>query len=314
MATEASGNLGVEMLSTTEVPSNTIIVSLPDIIVRGERIRLGMHTDSILTLLKTLDTLPDTDQLKVEGRVLNSNQKESLLEDPIYKFYLSGRMTRVLGSKDDVFVLPRDINLDSKEISSLLHTPFTPSILSQKIGYKVGYFSAREMINFWLSTCIINNFLPVIGGINEFKIGSETLSQDRLSQIRQQIVNAFIQQENSVSRSPINRAQLNGFQTFNIPSLLNNQLDTGRTDQIKNISDLIVGEKYKEMHQGKETGTTIKVLDNPYQKKGGWWVKVEQIFKDGYIYKTEISLADRGIVPYSPNNWNPTNFLIKDKS
>ena len=76
----------VEIIPSVETPSNTATVSLPDIEVGEKRIRLGMHTDSILTLLRTFNSLPDSNQVKIEGRILNLKQESLLLEDPVYNF------------------------------------------------------------------------------------------------------------------------------------------------------------------------------------------------------------------------------------
>jgi hypothetical protein len=91
------------------------------------------------------------------------------------------------------------------------------------------------------------------------------------------------------------------------------QIDSKNPNKIKKISDIIIGERYIEMRQGKKTGITVKILADPYQDKdGNWWVESEEIFEDGYTFKREISLADRGVVPYSSNWWNPVNSLVKE--
>jgi len=181
-----------EIPSSVEAPRYTTTVAFPKIPIEGEdmRLMLGMHTDSILTLLKTLNNLPDLDQIKIEGRVLTTKQQSLLVDDPIYNFYLLGRISRA-----SVLSFPEDLNIKPEEALSLFEIPFTPSILSDKIGHKNGYFSAKQLVFYWTETGLPNDLLPILGGINEFRIGSDTLLKERLFQITGQISQAFIEQE-----------------------------------------------------------------------------------------------------------------------
>ncbi len=315
---EAIDALNTEIPYSAETPRDIKIVALPNIVAGGRTMRLGMHTDSILTLLKTLKDLPDLDQLKIDGRVLTPKQKELLNNDPIYQFYISGRMVRALGRQEDIFLLPKGINLDSEKVASLLQTPFTPAVLSDKIGYETGYFSAESLVSQWQSSGYLNNFLLVMGGTNEFNIGSDTLSDERLSQIAEKLRQAFIEQESSTPNVTFKQQIINSFSHYGIGSLnlarsaplLDAQPVRKYSGQVKKLSEIVVGELYTEMHDNQNLGT-IKVVEAPHQdSNGGWWIKVEKN-SDGRTYTKEISLADRGIVPYNTNKWNPINLLVK---
>mgnify|MGYP000880599670 CR=1 FL=1 len=166
---DSSEGLKIEISNSGEIPSNVATVALPDIHVGDKRIRLGMHTDSIMTLFRTLEDLPDLDKIKIEGRILTPEQESELEKDPVYNFYLSGRTVRAAGKQEDIFVLPNDNKLNQEEVVLLLQTPFTPSVLSEKIGFKVGYFPAKQLVTNYLESYSPNSFLGIIGGINEFK-------------------------------------------------------------------------------------------------------------------------------------------------
>lgn len=329
---DSSEGLNRETPNFSEIPSHVKTVALPDIYVEDKRIRLGMHTDSVMTLLRTLENLPDLDKIKIEGRILTPAQESELMDDPVYNFYLSGRMVRATGQKEDIFVLPKENQLNQGEVATLLQTPFTPSVLSEKIGFKVGYFSAKQMIADYNSSFSPNDFLPIIGGINEFKIGSDVLSDNRLIEITEEIKRAFVKQEGLVPTPIFSPSILKNFQTFNVTPMLSNsqmninfanninsipklsdtQIDINNPDQIKNLSDITVGETYRAMHDGKP-GLQYKIVADPYQdKEDGWWVKVETFFPSGGSYIDDISLADNSVVPYSSGKWNPSNSLVKE--
>jgi hypothetical protein len=317
----------VEIPYSPEKPRNVEPVALPNIDVRGKTIRLGMHTDSILTLLKTLGNQPDLDQLKVEGRVLTPEQGKSLANDPTYLFYLSGRTTRATGEQGYIFLLPKNMNLKQEEVAALLQTPFTPAVLSKKIGYKTGYYSAKSLISELQSSGNVAKLLPIIGATNEFNIGSDTLNTERLSEISQEIMQAFKDQEALILQAMLSSKIINTFMNYNLgsiglrssaPALLDVQPPIAHPGQVRNISEIVVGETYVEMHDGQKGTSKIKILGSPYQDQGGdWWADVETTYKDGFIYKDKISMADGGIVPYTGSGralWNPSNCLIKETS
>lgn len=190
-----------------EVPRNTALVTLPSISADTIDIRLAMHTDSIQTFLRTLRTFPDLDQLRIEGRVLNEDQRKALEQSSKYKFYLSGRLTR------SGLLLPTSLRMTPETIAELLQSPFSPSSSEEDIGYKTGYFNAGDLVKQWISEGRPNDLLPIIGAINELHIGSDTLSPQRLFTMAASLHQAFVEQEESTQSL---RAQINNPPGFNL--------------------------------------------------------------------------------------------------
>lgn len=226
-----------------ETPRNTVLVQLPPI---NDRVRLGMHTDSIGTLLKALHRASETnpellDQLKIEGRILTGTQEAQLESSPIYQFYMRGRVTR------EQFILPDSLLFAPEKITILLQESFSPSSLKGEVGHKAGYFSARELVDQWLSDGMVNRLLPVLGGINEFRIGSDTLTPERLAEVSGLLFQAFIDQEASKSQQPLAASSLAGFKFYSLSNL--NLIN-------KNNSEFIL--KKTNLHDDSYNKTIIK--------------------------------------------------------
>ncbi len=185
---------GKEISASFETPRETSLVVLPPIKTgtEGFNIRLGMHTDSMGTLLRFLRQLPDSDQLKIEGRVLSDDQRKALEEAPIYRFYMLGRYER------GQFTVASSLGFTPEQIVGLVNSGFSPSSLGQEIGYKTGYFNAKELVEKWVEDGYrTNQFLPIMGGVNEFHIGSDTLTSERIAEITGLFHEAFTEQEST---------------------------------------------------------------------------------------------------------------------
>lgn len=209
-------NINKEVSVSLDVPRHTVLVTLPSVSadVEGINVRLSMHTDSVLTLLCMLHTFPDLNHLRIEGRVLDNEQERALVRSTTYQFYLSSRMSR------SALSLPTSLRMTPEIIAELVQSPFSPSSSQKDIGYKTGYFNAGDLVERWLSEGRPNDLLPIIGGVNEFHIGSDTLSPQRLSDIAASLNQAFVEQEQSVpqsSRAAITRPP--GFTHYNIQTL-----------------------------------------------------------------------------------------------
>ncbi len=90
---------------------------------------------------------------------------------------------------------PAGLGIDAEEIRKLRGLSFTPKSLSESIGFKTGYFPAQDMIEKWKrGEMTVNDFLPQLGGMNEFKIGSDTLSSEELERVAAKITKG-IQEE-----------------------------------------------------------------------------------------------------------------------
>lgn len=212
-----------EVGSNLELPLNRTLVVLPPIEVgpvyrrEGVELRLGMHTDSVVILLRALSDIPDKDQLKIEGRVLSEEQEEALEASPDYQFYMQSRFDRT------GLTVPKSLNLAPKKVALLAQARFSPSSLAGRIRYRTGYFNAGELVRRWLNGgMMVNELLPIIGGVNEFQIGSDTLSQERIKEISRILYQAFKVQESSVSSLQSANSQVKipiGYASFSFPSL-----------------------------------------------------------------------------------------------
>lgn len=214
-----------EALPSLETPRNTILVQLPLV---NEKVRLGMHTDSIGTLLKTfrgsaVDNQDLLDQIRIEGRVLTDLQEEQLESFPVYQFYMKGRISR-----GEQLVLPDSIGFTPEKMARLLQEAFSPSSLEGEIGYRTGYFSVGELVDQWLSDGDVNRLLPILGGVNEFRIGSDTLTQARLVEISRLLFQAFVDQEDSKLQFSSSQKKLiiSGFKAFPLSSLKLGEIDS----------------------------------------------------------------------------------------
>lgn len=185
-----------ELPHSLEKPRHTSTVRLPDIIAGDAIVKLGMHTDSTLTLLRTLSELPpgEASQVRIEGRILTLEQKDLLQRHPAYRFFMSSRLVRS-STGELSLALPTDLNARNENMSAWLQNEFSPSSLASEIGYKVGYFDAQTLVANWLALGRPNDLLPLIGGINQFTIGSDTLPQQTLDRIKALLEEAFVEQE-----------------------------------------------------------------------------------------------------------------------
>lgn len=84
------------------------------------------------------------------------------------------------------------------------------------------------MVDQWLNDGDVNRLLPILGGVNEFRIGSDTLTQARLVEISRLLFQAFVDQEDSKlqfsssQKNPI----ISGFKAFPLSSLKLGEIDS----------------------------------------------------------------------------------------
>lgn len=227
--------LGVltEVPSVPEKPRNVQVVNLPDISAGERTVKLGMHTDTILTLLRTLESLPDKDALKIEGRVLTPGQRAKLENSRAYRFFLSSRLARAAKGRVAV-VFERDLNASPEETSSWLQGSFSPSSLTDEVGYEVGYFSAADLAERWVMSGRPNDLLPLVGGVNQFSIGSDTLSPVRLAEIQDALQRAFREQEQGRVLPSVNQTLSNTYSSLLISSLPLKNIKNRETDDLLN--------------------------------------------------------------------------------
>lgn len=218
MVTEVplASRVNPELQVSHETPANTAKVILPTLF--GGRIRLGLHTDTTLSLLGIFHSLEgfSNASLKVEGRILTPDQSLLLNSNPVYNFFMRGRLVRVQGpyqEPDLTFIMPRDIDLGEDQARSMLGQSFSPSTLSRKLGYRIGFYDVSKL-RWTQGEVTLSQLLDLFGGCNEFRIGSDTLSTADLEAISDQIWRRLAEMDSETAI--VQGSLLKNSQTFKI--------------------------------------------------------------------------------------------------
>lgn len=193
----------LEGLEQNEGPRYVATLELPEVL---QGIRLGIHTDTIGNLLRTLREVPEASQLRFEARNLTPAQRATLEQNRQFRFYMSARLVRA-GDDSLGIALPRSFSPTEDEVKQWSTSPFTPRTLASELGYEMAYID-------------ISGFLPgdpedqakltgAIGGCNELNIGSDTVDPTRLQQIATQIREALASLDSLVRLRASNRTLLN---------------------------------------------------------------------------------------------------------
>lgn len=187
-----------------ETPRHTSLVLLPSVDAAHGNIRNCMHTDTVGQLLRFLSQLDKSklEALKIEGRVLNKDQWERLQNDRLYRFYLFGRADRADSRVQGhilKFLAPADLKVAPAEFDSLIKAGFSPASSSAEIGYGAGYYDAKFLVDLWQDEFITpNSFMPLFGGCNQFRIGSDSLDQTEINLLKMQLRRNLTDSQNQV--------------------------------------------------------------------------------------------------------------------
>lgn len=174
---------------STENPLNTCAVKMPPIADLNQPdetnpVRYGIHTDTmnLLLLLLTHLSIPD---LYIQGRVLNVDQLSNLESHPIYQFYMSRRFVRLnVGPLSfPAMTLPNYVDTNPAKTLTQIYQMFTPKSLMSETGHQVGYYAVSDLVSDFSTKQDPNEYLPILGGANEFQIGSDSESPDKLKEI-----------------------------------------------------------------------------------------------------------------------------------
>ncbi len=213
-----------ELSRTTEAdfsperPVNCVLVELPSVEVGTTRIRLSMHTDNINGLFRVLGNLPpdQLDKLRIQGRTITDSQMQELAKHPVYRFFLSGRLTRSnIGDQDLLaYLMPDNLGIPNEQVIKLIQGRFSPDTLSEEIGFKTVWYDARSLVSKRIEGA--NFFLPYLGAINEFEIGSDQLSNVELSEIARQIHSQLTNEQYNVLNRRSTTVTTPGFQSINL--------------------------------------------------------------------------------------------------
>jgi len=175
-----------ELKSSPEAPKSSQVFKLPEISVNGRRVRLGMHMDTAVNFLSFLSTCPELLDLKLKGRVITPSQYERLRYHPTHRFYMSGRVVRARDERGaDIITLisPRDLQWSAQDVLNAAKNIYSPDSLSPEIGFQVAWYEASDLTGLrFANGGMYNGILPILGGCNEFEIGSDRLSPAQLEQ------------------------------------------------------------------------------------------------------------------------------------
>src|SRR3989344_3499874 len=125
-----------EAISVKETEPKTIVdFQTPQIRVANTDIRLALHTDTAINLVRVLREQPIRD-LYFKVRLPTDEEWEKIKSTPRYRIHMEGRYRRAETQHgiDLYFVRPRDIVPDQTQLSELLHAPHRPETISELDG------------------------------------------------------------------------------------------------------------------------------------------------------------------------------------
>lgn len=187
-----------ELVINHSQPVSTVAVYLPIVEREEGLVRLSIHTDTLLSLLKAFYQLELPPDLSMEGRVGTPEQLAALEVHPIMSMYTSHRPLRLAMSR----ILTDHINRDADEMVAFHQISFTPASLGEQSGHTVGYYDVRSLVNRWQSAGTPHSFLPYFMGINTFKIGSETATEQELATLAN-AVQVMVEQADQVVQATL---------------------------------------------------------------------------------------------------------------
>lgn len=172
-----------EKIQYEKPPVNmTVKLPLSKYTYNGDKyFRYGMHTDMLGIFVQTLRKLrPEiSGQLLVQARVIDEESWERLMDHPAYEFFYYRREGR-LNTRDRKEVarilMPRSSNITAKQVKKYLNLEFTPESLKKQIGFGVGWYEADFLKRKSDDERDFDSLGPLLGAVNEFKIGSNSLS------------------------------------------------------------------------------------------------------------------------------------------
>lgn len=218
--------------------------------------RYGLHTDMLRCLLETLgDMSPKMRQgLYIQTRIPTKEQVETLLNHPVYDFFISARYFRIdqkLQQKafrrmnqalkgnpqhesDNLpkleVILPKRSPLTDEEIRKYARMEFSPETPLKKLEkMRVGWVQSNWLTQFYYQDdededgddiIDANSFLPLLGGCNKFNIGSNTMSGALVQKAAFALRDAFEKRislfDKVVDKSLYTETVLNAFRTVEI--------------------------------------------------------------------------------------------------
>jgi hypothetical protein len=79
--------------------------------------------------------------------------------------------------------LPNYVDTTPSKTLTQIYQMFTPKSLMSETGHQVGYYAVSDLVSDFSTKQDPNEYLPILGGANEFRIGSDSESPDKLKKI-----------------------------------------------------------------------------------------------------------------------------------
>lgn len=197
-------------------------VELPLVEHGASKVRYGMHTDMLTTMIRSLqyDTTEKTQkELYIHGRMPTVEQWKKLEDNVVYNFFLKSRSARIrpsdqrmarlamdahnvgLGISDYKFrlIIPRNIVMTPTQVRNYIGMEYGPTtrILGLE-DMRSAWYQAKWLIDVVGNSSFgANVLLSTFGGMNKFEVGSTALVPGQVRKaaylLRQKFDNAILE-------------------------------------------------------------------------------------------------------------------------
>ncbi len=174
---------GTSLRARKDTPSLVLSFYLPQFRHNQIIVRDTVHYDSVQLIFRRL-LLHTPNELYLKGRVMTLTQRDQLLADPLYRFYLNQRPVRVAdienkGLKVTFSELPVVPRINPRR---LLTYPHGVEGLASKVGYKLGYYNAKDVFN-TPDDPHSYKATHLFAGVNRITLGSDTFTFGELMRV-----------------------------------------------------------------------------------------------------------------------------------
>lgn len=181
-----------------EAPKYTSIVRMPPIgKIGGVEVSTPMHTRPTWAMLNFLRGMDLSKEIFVEGRSFKDTEKGvvSMLANPRFAFLNNARLQISQSTEGDkAYVMfptrlreANNVTIDDEEATRLLAQNHSPSTLATEVSYDVEFVPASKLAELSETSGMGNIIDFLVRGCNEFRLGSNTVSQQDLDRIAQEL-------------------------------------------------------------------------------------------------------------------------------
>jgi hypothetical protein len=195
----------------TKVPAKTELVCLPMLSSPGGRVRLGLHVDTLLSVLKGFANIPDRSHLHVEARVINEQQLQELRNNPISLILNARRFYRHAFAE---YVANNIPNLNIEELVKTTQSVITPADLADAFGYSTVWYNTGSLVDYWQNNNVVDGLLPLFESATAFRIGSDTLTRTQIRLAKRAVLSQVTADDKALDQKNRQIAQQNGLPTY----------------------------------------------------------------------------------------------------